>query len=93
MAALPFCHLTITAKKRQNPYRWKCTQVAQNEAHTIGDHIKCHRLKLRQFQYELADRFQVTLATIQNWENNRFPPHTRLIPAIIDWLGYNPRTA
>ena len=92
MAALPFCHLTITAKKWQNPYRWKCTQVSQNEVHTIGDHIKRHRLKLRQFQYELADRFHVTLATIQNWENNRFPPHQRQFPAILEWLGYDPRT-
>jgi len=89
---LPNYHLTILHKRKLNPTGWICTQAIPNEIHTIGDHIKKNRLKRRQFQYELAERFGVTLDTIRNWEQNRFPPHERTIPAIIAWLGYDPRT-
>jgi DNA-binding XRE family transcriptional regulator len=38
----------------------------------------------------VAGRIGVTEETIYNWEMNRTVPQTRLIPDIIDFLGYVP---
>ena len=38
----------------------------------------------------MADQIGVTESTVYNWETNRTTPEVRLIPHIIDFLGYAP---
>jgi DNA-binding transcriptional regulator YiaG len=91
MDALPFCHLTIKAHHTPYPIKFISMQRSPREIHTIGDHIRKARVERRQFQRDLAQRFHVTVDTVRNWEQNRIPPHKRSIPAIVAWLGYDPR--
>jgi DNA-binding transcriptional regulator YiaG len=91
MAALPFCHLKISAPRHKLPTRWKCTQVIPTEPKTLGEHIKRHRLKLHLFQFEVAKILEVDEAGIHNWERGIFPPAERTMPRIAAWLGYDPR--
>ncbi len=57
---------------------------------TIGDHIKNQRLKLHQFQKDVAKIFDVSTDTITNWENNRGVPQIQYYPTLIKFLGYLP---
>ena len=41
-------------------------------------------------QKEVAQRIEVSEATINNWENNHCKPALHLIPRIIKFLGYVP---
>jgi site-specific DNA recombinase len=91
MALMPFCHLSITGKRPNLPFRWDISQPPVIEAVTFGDHIKRHRLKLRLFQYELAAYLGVQPCAIERWEGNHSKPHVRTLPAVIKWLGYDPR--
>jgi transcriptional regulator with XRE-family HTH domain len=61
------------------------------EPHTIGDHIRRERLARRMFQREVAEEIGVDTTSIFNWEGNRSSPEVRYMPAIIDFLGYDPR--
>lgn len=81
MAALPFCHLTLTAPK---PTRYP------KELRTVGDHLKKGRLDLGLFQKDVASRLGVNESTILNWENNACAPAIRFIPRIVGFLGYDP---
>ena len=91
MDALPFWYLTIKGKKPLNPYRWKCTQTVPTEAKTIGQHIKRARLQRRLFQADVANLLKVDICTVRNWERNSCPPLSTVMPAIVAWLGYDPR--
>jgi DNA-binding XRE family transcriptional regulator len=88
--ALPFCDLVLRAPIRSYPYRWKCTQAVPKEPRTIGDNLKRRRLQLHLFQSHLAKLFGVDIASIRNWEHNRYPPAQRYKMRVIDWLGYDP---
>lgn len=57
---------------------------------TIGDHIRKKRLDLKFFQKDVAKVLGVNTDTITNWEKNRGGPALRLIPKIIEFLGYDP---
>jgi transcriptional regulator with XRE-family HTH domain len=83
MAALPFCHLAITAQKpppSQYPKQFK----------TLGDHIRKRRLDLGLFQKQVAEQIEVSEATIWNWECNESSPQIHLLPQILKFLGYDP---
>ena len=41
-------------------------------------------------QREVAERFGVTKSGVANWEANVVEPELRYMPAIIDFLGYDP---
>jgi DNA-binding XRE family transcriptional regulator len=58
---------------------------------TIGEHLKRRRLELHPFQADLAKMFGVDPMSIVNWEKNTYQPAERLMPAIVKWLGYDPR--
>ena len=60
------------------------------ELRTLGDHIRKRRLELRLLQREAAERLGVNKTSIANWESNRGQPEVRYMPAIIDFLGYDP---
>jgi transcriptional regulator with XRE-family HTH domain len=80
---LPFCKLTLKAKKPDfKPY--------PKQLKTIGDHLKKRRLDLNLPQKEVAKRLQATICTYRNWEKNRSNPSLPFIPRIIKFLGYVP---
>jgi transcriptional regulator with XRE-family HTH domain len=83
MAALPFCHSEIRFPKP------KPTAYPQS-INTLGDHIRKRRLDLNFLQKQVADRIGVDETTITNWERNATAPAIRHIPAIIQFLGYDP---
>lgn len=60
---------------------------------TVGDHIRKRRLGLKLLQKDVAEQLGVDKTSIFNWEGNRCSPEIRYMPAIIDFLGYNPLPA
>ena len=60
------------------------------ELRTIGDHLRRRRLSLKLKQEQLAERLRVTPCSVYGWENNHSEPSIGYIPAIIQFLGYNP---
>jgi site-specific DNA recombinase len=57
---------------------------------TVGDHLRLRRLRLKLLQKQLAERLGVNTATVHNWECNFSEPGFEYMPAIIEFLGYNP---
>jgi transcriptional regulator with XRE-family HTH domain len=80
---LPFCHVTLSAKKPQS-------RAYPKALNSIGEHLRKRRLDLNLLQKEVALTIGVDTNTITNWEKNRTSPKLYLIPAIIRFLGYNP---
>jgi transcriptional regulator with XRE-family HTH domain len=80
---LPFCHFEFRASKPKS-------ERYPNEINTLGDHIRTRRLDLNLLQTQVADEIGVHEMTIINWESNATVPEIRYIPAIIQFLGYNP---
>lgn len=58
---------------------------------TLGDHLRKRRLDLGLLQREVAERIGVDPATVTNRELRHVAPEFRWLPAIIDFLGYDPR--
>jgi transcriptional regulator with XRE-family HTH domain len=56
----------------------------------LGDHIRRQRLGLKMLQREVAELIDVNKATVENWEANASQPDFRFLPAVIQFLGYNP---
>lgn len=57
---------------------------------TVGDHIRLRRLKLKLMQKQVAEQLGVVQTTIHNWETNVSQPGFEHMPAIIEFVGYNP---
>ena len=57
---------------------------------TIGDRIRRRRLALKLTQKDVAEAVRVDECSVFNWEANISQPDLRYIPAVIDFLGYNP---
>lgn len=81
--ALPFCHVKLKAPKPFPP-------DYPNDLKSLGDHIRKRRFDLKLLQRQLAEKIGVSTNTITNWELNRSEPEIRLIPKIIEFLGYIP---
>jgi transcriptional regulator with XRE-family HTH domain len=60
------------------------------EPKTVGDHIRRRRLGLKLFQKDVAAQIGVDVTSIRNWESNTSQPSLEYMPAIIQFLGYNP---
>jgi transcriptional regulator with XRE-family HTH domain len=60
------------------------------EPHSIGDHIRRRRLGLKMLQREVAEQIGVCEPSVFNWERNASSPEIQYMPAIIDFLGYDP---
>ena len=58
---------------------------------TLGEHLRKRRIDLKLFQKDIARIIGVDEASIWNWENNRTKPVLKLVPEIIEFLGYNPQ--
>jgi transcriptional regulator with XRE-family HTH domain len=85
MAALPFCHLNLKSPKPDGRYPIQLQR--------LGDHIRKRRLDLGLRQREVARQLGADLATILNWEKGRSEPTLRFLPAILAFLGSDPRPA
>jgi transcriptional regulator with XRE-family HTH domain len=57
---------------------------------SVGEHLRKKRLDISLSQADVAKRLRVNEASVWNWENNRSCPSIRLIPRVIDFLGYVP---
>jgi transcriptional regulator with XRE-family HTH domain len=63
------------------------------EPRTIGDHIRRRRLALKLMQKDVATRIGVDETSVFNWEANTSQPALRYMPAVIEFLGYDPLPA
>ncbi len=66
---------------------WDC------EPQTLGDHIRRRWLMLAITQEEAATRLGVNAWTVHNWETGQRNPEIRFIPALVEFLGYDPEPA
>jgi transcriptional regulator with XRE-family HTH domain len=82
---LPFCHFSLKAPRPKS-------ELYPAELKTYGDHVRAKKLDAGLLQREVADEIGVDEATVFNWEGNRTEPAVRLIPRIIQFLGYCPYT-
>jgi transcriptional regulator with XRE-family HTH domain len=81
---LPFCHLTLKAKKPV--HREKYPDICR----TWGDWIKVRRLDLKLTKRQLSLNLNVSDVTVYLWERNKVQPSLTEIPKIIEFLGRNP---
>lgn len=61
------------------------------ELQTIGDHLRAKRLDLGLLQKEVAEQLGASQASVLNWEKNRLSPDFTFLPAVIRFLGFDPR--
>ncbi len=81
---LPFCQLELRVLKPKG-LRYPVEMKA------LGDHLRRRRIDLNLLQREVGQRLRVHCLSIVNWELNRNTPEFRHLPAIIGFLGYDPR--
>jgi transcriptional regulator with XRE-family HTH domain len=81
---LPFCHFKLTASKPRSA-------AYPKELKGLGEHLRKRRLDLGLLQREVAERLGADLKTIANWEGQRSEPTFRHFPALLAFLGYDPR--
>lgn len=74
------------------PTTLKCLKPKETdfEPRTLGEHIKKKRLEIKLTQREAGEQLGVTLFTVINWEYGVRKPAIRHLPAIRQFLGYNP---
>ena len=60
------------------------------EPQTLGEYILKRRRALGLDQKRAAARLGVTIATVSNWEGGRSYPAIDCIPAVLEFLGYDP---
>ncbi len=77
-------HFTITCAKPKGLGYPK-------ESKTLGEHIRKRRMDLGLMQKEVAPRLGATVACVINWEKGHSEPVLRYVPAILAFLGYDPR--
>jgi transcriptional regulator with XRE-family HTH domain len=80
---LPFCRQRLNATFKPAGY--------PNECKHLGDHIRRRRLELGLLQAEVAKRIGVCEDSIHHWEVGDTTPAFRWFPAIIAFLGDDPR--
>jgi transcriptional regulator with XRE-family HTH domain len=75
------------------PLRLKARKPKETdfEPHTLSEHIKRRRLVLKMTKRQTAVRLGVGPETVRHWESGetKSPPVER-IPAILEFLGYDP---
>jgi transcriptional regulator with XRE-family HTH domain len=57
---------------------------------TLGEHIKKARKERGLLQREVAKALRVDSMSLMNWEKNRTKIGARFVPAVVQWLGYDP---
>lgn len=80
---MPFCHAELrTPKPKSDRY--------PKELKTLGDHIRARRIDLNLIQSQVAAQIGVHEQTVTNWESNASQPAIQYLPAIIQFIGYDP---
>jgi transcriptional regulator with XRE-family HTH domain len=80
--AFPFCHVTLRGRKPRPGY--------PEEPKTLGEHLRKRRVDLGLRQKDAAERLGANPKTYENWEQEKYEPEFRFLPAIIEFLGYDP---
>ena len=80
---MPFCRVTLRASWQSAAY--------PKELKRLGDHLRRRRLDLGLSQMETARRIGVNKRAILDWELGRFEPTVSCLPAVIEFLGGDPR--
>jgi transcriptional regulator with XRE-family HTH domain len=77
------------------PIRLKAQKPKETdfEPQTLGEHVRKRWLELRLTQKQTAERLGVNPWTVLNWENGHTEPPIESIPAILQFLGYDPYPA
>lgn len=57
---------------------------------TLGEHLKRCRLQRKLSQIEAARALEVNPSTILNWEKGHTVPPVEAVPALLQFLGYDP---
>jgi DNA-binding XRE family transcriptional regulator len=81
---MPFCHLRLRAPippPRGYPATLK----------TLADHLRRERLSRGLTQKQAGALLGIAEHTVHNWETGIASPRVHLWPAVIDFLGYDPR--
>jgi len=81
VAFLPWAPIKLRASK---PKDWP------DQPQTLGEHIKKIRRERGLLQRDVARALRVDSMSVVNWEKNRTTVGARFVPAIIEWLGYDP---
>jgi transcriptional regulator with XRE-family HTH domain len=58
---------------------------------TLGEHIRKARQDRGLYHKDVANAVGVSICSVNNWVNGHGEPEIRFVPAIIKFLGYNPR--
>lgn len=77
------CHLTL---RRRKPL----AQGYPAEPVTLGQHLRKRRMDLGLLQKDVARRIGSCVASVWLWESDRAEPELKWMPAILDFLGYDP---
>jgi transcriptional regulator with XRE-family HTH domain len=72
-------------------HRLSSRKQPPEELNTLGDHLLRRRLVLKLLQRQVGEQLGVDKTSVANWEANRTKPGFAYMPAIIRFLGYNPR--
>jgi transcriptional regulator with XRE-family HTH domain len=80
---LPFCHAELRAAKPKH-------ERYPNEISTLGDHLRSRRLDRNLLQRQVAEHIGVDVTTVCTWESNASIPAIRYVPAVLEFLGYDP---
>jgi transcriptional regulator with XRE-family HTH domain len=80
---LPFCHVRLSGEKPSDP-------SLLQEPRTWGQHLRRQRILRGLRQRDLAVAHGISLAAIHNWERGHAEPEPRLLPRIVDFLGFCP---
>ena len=81
--ALPCCQVTLRQQRRPPRY--------PREIKNLADHIRARRIQLQLLQRDVASRIGVHKDTVTNWELGHSSPDIYHLPAIFNFLGYDPR--
>jgi transcriptional regulator with XRE-family HTH domain len=58
---------------------------------TLGEHLRKARMDRGLWHKHVAEIIGVGTCSVNNWEHGHAEPEVRYIPAIIEFIGYNPR--
>lgn len=82
--ALPIYQLALRAAKPKGS-QYPVSPI------TLGEHLKKRRIDIGLFQREVAVRIGSDESSVWLWENGRRKPELKWMPAILTFLGYDPR--
>ena len=74
------------------PVSLKCLKPKEPavQPRTLGEHFRRRRLERKLTQEQAARLLRVTAWTVFNWEKGRTQPPIESMPALVQFLGYDP---